>query len=139
MQPALRLVFWLHWPVAGVFVGLAQWMVIKRWLPRALWWLPATVAGFWAIALAIGSGYTDILSGIVCGLVLGLCQWAAMRQQAPRAGWWVLWTMLSLAVLFQSFSLGYLRVLGWFAIAPLLDGLLLWWILGRQVDRQQAV
>ncbi|MGC1218981.1 MAG: serine/threonine-protein kinase [Phormidesmis sp.] len=139
MQPALRLVFWLHWPVAGVFVGLAQWMMIKQWLPRALWWLPATVAGFWAIALAIGSSYTDILSGIVCGLVLGLCQWAAMRQQAPRAGWWVLWTMLSLAVLFQSFSLGYLRVLGWFAIAPLLDGLLLWWILGRQVDRQQAV
>jgi len=97
------------------------------------------VAGFWAIALAIGSSYTDILSGIVCGLVLGLCQWAAMRQQAPRAGWWVLWTMLSLAVLFQSFSLGYLRVLSWFAIAPLLDGLLLWWILRRQIDRQQAV
>ena len=90
----LELVYWMHWPVAGFFVGLAQWLAIRRLLPRSLWWLPATVAGFWAIAFAVAIGYANAFSGVVVGVFVGLPQWAAMRKQATRAGWWVLWTMV---------------------------------------------
>mgnify|MGYP001799869705 CR=1 FL=1 len=128
----LELVYWMHWPVAGFFVGLAQWVTIRRWLPRALWWLPATVAGFWAIAFAVAIGYADAFSGIVVGVFVGLPQGAAMRQYLPRAGWWVLWTMLFTALLCRAISTDFFEVLGWFLIVPLLDGLFLAWILRRQ-------
>jgi len=128
----LELVSWMHWPVAGFFVGLAQWLAIRRWLPRSLWWLPATVAGFWAIAFAVAIGYADVFSGIVVGVFVGLPQWGAMRQQSPRAGWWLIWTMVFTSLLCQAISMGSLSVLGWFLIVPLLDGLFLSWILRRQ-------
>ncbi len=130
----LRLLGWMHWPVAGFFVGLAQWLVVRKWLPRAMWWLPATVAGFWAIAMAIAIGYADAFSGILVGMFVGLPQWAAMRQQAPRAGWWVLWSMIFTAALCQALSTGLFSVLAWMALVPLLDGLFLSWILRQQVS-----
>ncbi len=128
----LDLMYWMHWPIAGFLVGLAQWLVIRRWLARSLWWLPATVAGFWAIAFAIAIGYADAFSGIVVGVFVGLPQWATMRQQSPRAGWWVLWTMVFTALLCRAISTSFLDLLGWLVIVPLLDGFFLSWILRRQ-------
>ncbi|MEL6555934.1 MAG: serine/threonine-protein kinase [Cyanobacteria bacterium J06621_11] len=133
LTSVMWLLVWMHWPVAGFFVGLMQWLAIKKWLPRALWWLPATVAGFWAIALAVATGYADAFSGIVVGLLVGLPQWAAIRKHVPRAGWWVLWTMMGVAVLCHSISSDFLTAVGWLMVAPLLDGLFLSWILRQQV------
>ncbi|MEM9948411.1 MAG: protein kinase [Cyanobacteria bacterium P01_D01_bin.36] len=134
LEAVLRLVYWLHWPVAGFFVGLAQWLAIRRLLPRSLWWLPATVAGFWAIAFAVAIGYANAFSGVVVGVFVGLPQWAAMRKQAPRAGWWVLWTMVFTALLCGAISGSFSKTLGWFLIVPLLDGLFLSWILRQQTQ-----
>ena len=128
----LQLVYWMHWPVAGFFVGFAQWLAIRRWLARSLWWLPATVAGFWAIAFAVGIGYADAFSGLVVGVFVGLPQWTAMRKQSPRAGWWVLWTMLFTSLLCRAISTSFYEVMAWFLIVPMLDGLFLSWILRRQ-------
>lgn len=138
LDDVLALMCWMHWPVSGFFVGFAQWMAIKQWLPRAMWWLPATVAGFWAIALAVATGYADAFSGIVVGTFVGLPQWGAMRQQAPRAGWWVLWAMVFTAVLCEAITSNFLLALGWLLVVPLLDGLFLAWILRQQIDESQV-
>ena len=129
----MLLLYWMYWLVAGFVVGISQWLALKRWLPRALWWWPATVAGFWAIALARATGYTNLASSLVVGIAVGLAQWGAMRQQAPRSKWWVLWCVMTTAVLFRVIAPADIpQILGWLIIAPLLDGLFLTWILRRQ-------
>lgn len=134
LSSMLDLLYWMHWPVAGFFVGFAQWLAIKKWLPRALWWMPATVASFWAIALAIATGYTGGLSGFLFGGMVGLPQWLAMRGHTPRASWWLGWMVAFTVVLFYALSNGSGSTLGWLVLAPLLDGLVLSWILRRQTS-----
>ncbi|MEL7068182.1 MAG: serine/threonine-protein kinase [Cyanobacteria bacterium J06581_3] len=129
-----QLLFWMHWVVGGFFVGLAQWFALKRWVPKALWWVPATVTGFWAIALAVSTNYVGMLTGIVIGLLLGLAQWGVMRKYAPRAGWWVLWCMVFTALLCYAITTDMVNTVGWFLFVPLLDGMALTWILREQVE-----
>ena len=125
----MQLLAWMHWPIAGFSVGLAQWLVVRRYLQQSLWWIPATVAGFWVIALAVATGYANALGGIVVGLAVGLAQWFVIRQQTSRAGWWVLWNMMSIAVLCYAISVDFPTTLGWLIISPLMDGLFLGWVL----------
>ncbi|MEL7142022.1 MAG: protein kinase [Cyanobacteria bacterium J06643_4] len=139
LSSMLNLLYWMHWPVAGFFVGFAQWLAIKKWLPRALWWMPATVASFWAIALAIATGYTGGLSGFVFGGMVGLPQWLAMRNHTPRASWWLGWMVAFTVVLFYAMSTGAGSTLGWLVLAPLLDGLVLSWILRQQTPPSRGV
>ncbi|MEL6854096.1 MAG: protein kinase [Cyanobacteria bacterium J06607_13] len=137
VSSALTLLYWMHWPVAGFFVGFAQWLAIRKWLPGALWWLPATVAGFWMIALAIATGYTSELNGALVGGWIGLVQWAALRGRTPRAHWWFLCTIPLTAILFEMINQGALRTLGWLLLAPLCEGLFLSWVLRRQHSDQR--
>jgi len=60
--------------VLGVFLGFTQWLVLRARLPRAGWWIPATIVAsplFWL------------------GPWVGLWQWLALRIQVPRSGWWI--------------------------------------------------
>ncbi|MEL6468158.1 MAG: serine/threonine-protein kinase [Cyanobacteria bacterium J06623_4] len=138
VSSALTLLYWMHWPVAGFFVGFTQWLAIRKWLPGALWWLPATVAGFWMIALAIATGYTSELNGALVGGWIGIVQWAALRSRTPRAHWWFLCTVPLTAILFEMINQGALRTLGWLLLAPLCEGLFLSWVLRRQRSDQHT-
>jgi hypothetical protein len=92
----------------GALVGLAQWLVLRRWWPaitrRA--WLLATVAGAivaWGAGMVIGSLAGDRLEavmsgppvvpalaiGLVAGSLLSLFQWPVLRRVTAWAGWWV--------------------------------------------------
>ena len=139
MASILELLYWMQWPVAGFFVGVGQWLAIRKWLPRALWWLPATVASFWVIALAIATNYTGGLSGLLFGGFVGLPQWLAMRNHAPRANWWPAWMVVFTFVLFRAISTGASSTLGWLVMAPLLDGIILTWILRQQTLPSTAI
>jgi len=44
--------------VIGVSVGIAQWLVLQRHLPRAGWWVPANVAA-WAVGWTVISFAED--------------------------------------------------------------------------------
>lgn len=55
---------WLHWPysllsldlafiVLGLSIGLGQWLVLRRRLPRAGWWIAANGAGWGLLALIV--------------------------------------------------------------------------------------
>jgi hypothetical protein len=52
--------------VAGAIVGLGQWLLLRRILKRAGWWIPATVLG-WGIAVGAGLG---VLTGTTLVLLL---------------------------------------------------------------------
>ncbi len=61
---------WLHWRDGysdlnqvflslGLAIGVAQWLLLRRRLPNAGWWIAATVAGWGLLALVTG----DTLDG----------------------------------------------------------------------------
>lgn len=83
----------------GVFVGLAQWVVLRRYFLQAWWWILASGAGWlagWAIitsGLLVtpgGGPFTAIVSGAVFGLTMGIAQWLILRTRTKFAGLWIL-------------------------------------------------
>ena len=92
--------FWLWWVLAsmGVFFGVffggfaggfvggaLQWLVLRRQVARAGWWvLASTVGGFLGAVGGLFVGW------VVGGFVGGVLEWLVLRQQVARAGWWVL-------------------------------------------------
>lgn len=112
----------------GALVGVAQWVVLHRYIPRLPWrqWVLATAAGAF-IAWALGmmpstlielSANTDgsasdptfaslsdltvytlaALMGMVLGHILALVQWLVLRQYIHRAAWWILANAVAWAV-----------------------------------------
>jgi len=56
---------WLSAAFGGLLVGLLQWPMLRPRAPRAIWWVPASTAG-WMLAAA-----TPLLYGTVPGLAPG--------------------------------------------------------------------
>ena len=103
--------------VAAVVTAVLQWLILRRYIRGAAWWVLATIAG-WTLGFqataAIGfsvvsvfgldltpetSGVpTTILSWFPTGAIVGLMQWLVLRQRVARSGWWILvcavgWTL----------------------------------------------
>jgi hypothetical protein len=85
--------------VPGIGVGVLQWLVLRRRVSGAGWWVLASAAAGYGI-LAGFIGYSESLSfgallrftGVVAlgGAVTGILQWLVLRGKVSRAGWWVL-------------------------------------------------
>ena len=79
----------------GLFVGLAQWVVLRRYFSQAGWWILASAAGWIAGWVIITSGlivspggglFTAIVSGAAFGLTVGVAQWFVLRRWTKFAG-----------------------------------------------------
>ncbi len=62
--------------IIGFLVGLAQWLVLRRKLSRAVWWVPASIVGFVLGWLAAVAGPADgpgahFIGGLAFGATLG--------------------------------------------------------------------
>ena len=88
--------------VLGAGYGVAQWVMLRKYVDGIGWWVPLTVVGwtvFWAANIAglLGEGRGlagKIVEGIVHGAILGgfvgLLQWLLLRSEISRAGRWIL-------------------------------------------------
>jgi hypothetical protein len=83
----------------GIFIGVAQWFVLRRYFSQAWWWIVASAAGWlggWAILMSGlvvppgGELFTIILSGAIFGLVIGVAQWLILRRWVKLSGLWIL-------------------------------------------------
>lgn len=97
----------------GLFVGLAQWAVLRRYFSQAWWWILASAVGWiagWAIITSglfvppDGGLFTALVSGAVFGLTMGVAQWLVLRMWTKFAGLWILlsipgWTIGLIGVL----------------------------------------
>lgn len=101
--------FW-YLIMTGFVVGVAQWLVLRRYLPYAGWWILVSAFGwilgtvtsimtreitapiiefFELISEVQGVFWLNVVNGTVYGAVLGVTQWLVLRRHTQRAGWWV--------------------------------------------------
>lgn len=81
----------------GSLSGLLQWLVLRRHVAGALWWVatnPVAAAAAGAVIFA-GGTVVGVDAGWVVGTglvgpLVGLLQWRVLRGQVSKAGWWVL-------------------------------------------------
>jgi hypothetical protein len=83
----------------GIFIGLAQWLILRRYFPQAWWWILASAAGWivgWVIitsGLILSPGdtsFTAIISGAIFGLTMGVAQWIILRRWVRLSSLWIL-------------------------------------------------
>ena len=91
--------------VIGSAVGIAQWLVLRRWISPVGWWVALSIIGFGvgkALAEAALPATTTLpgyaLTGAIIGVVVGLAQWVVLRRSLASAGWWVPATSLAWVV-----------------------------------------
>lgn len=96
--------------LSGTLSSVLQWLVLRRHIHRAGWWVPASAAGWIGgfalfLLLAVISVFTAEMSTATTGLLLrfslgamagagvgaatGVLQWLVLRRQIHRAGGWV--------------------------------------------------
>jgi hypothetical protein len=96
--------------LSGTLSGALQWLVLRRHIRRAGWWVPASAAGWVGgfalfLLLAVSSVSVVEMSAATTGLLLrfslgamagagvgaatGVLQWLVLRRQVHRAGGWV--------------------------------------------------
>jgi hypothetical protein len=140
--------------------GVAQWLLLRRQVHRAGWWILASTAG-WAVGLAVGGAVShavvgavgsamrfavllavgDAVGGAVAGAVVGAAQWLILRRQVRRAGWWILASTAGWAVgLSVGDAVGWAvgDAVGWAvggAVIGIITGAVLVWLL-RQPRRE---
>jgi hypothetical protein len=97
------------YPLIATLPGFLHWLILRRWFPRAGWWILASGAGSllgflvmgWGLGVADTQGGTSFArsafpaSMAVAGAVVGTLQWVVLRRWVPRAGWWVLSSSVS--------------------------------------------
>ena len=124
--------------LGGFLIGLGQWFAIKKWVDKAAGWLLATNAGFAMSAIAFMNISNSGFCGLLMGAFTGGLQWAiVLRPKTPRGRWWILWMAVIYAMTFRVLvqnPASPVYAIGWFAIAPFLDGLFLIWVLRTQYD-----
>ena len=88
------------WMVAGIGLGVLQWVLLIHLLPRPGWFALSGGAG---LVLGVGGGFlvgSSIFQawglapafgaiGALIGLSVGVTQWLALRQQVAKSIWWI--------------------------------------------------
>ena len=98
----------------GALIGLAQWLLLRRYLPQSGWWILATAIGY-AIPLEFStlSPLRDppwlggLVTFVLFGLALGVAQWLVLRRRMLQSEWWVAFTLLGWLLAFALTSIAY--------------------------------
>lgn len=84
--------------VAGFLVGLAQWVVLRKYLNGVADWILAGGAS-WAVGYALGlllmngltgTGLDGLIAYILFGVIVAFVQWPILRREIPNVWMWVL-------------------------------------------------
>ena len=103
-----RVFGYIMFPVLAALLGILQWVVLRKRMARAGWWVAATAGGL-LVGRAAAGGCAQVagrvlgrdyyvgqmllpFDAIIVGLSLGLAQIPVLRQHIRG---WVLWVLLS--------------------------------------------
>jgi len=83
---------------AGFLVGLAQWVVLRKYVNEVSDWILAAGAS-WAVGYALGlfimngltgTGLDSFVGYILFGIIVALVQWPILRREIPNVWMWIL-------------------------------------------------
>jgi len=139
-------------PLLGLLIGLSQYLLLLRYLPKMGWWVATTFLG-WTLPIIslqfvfslfqIGQMNNSMISRAIpfflMGSLLGLMQWFVLRKNVRNSGWWILanaagWG-LAIAITSGDIS-NSLAVLTVSLLPPLITCVVLWILLtwSRRID-----
>ncbi len=92
--------------ISGLFLGLAQWLVLRPYFTRSSQWIFNHASG-WVVGYGLGLLVVQLFSQTPLGMLLGfvsfgvivaLFQYPVLRREVPRLGLWILvnvvgWTL----------------------------------------------
>ena len=144
--------------ISGIFLGLAQWLVLRPYISKSYDWILNHAVG-WVVGFTLGLFFVQLLSKTPLGMLVGfmsfglivaLFQYPVLRREIPHLATWILanvagWTLgaylslLAAGVLFQNkvpttFASVLVSVGITGFVAGAITGLALIWIV-RQPDR----
>ncbi len=83
----------LYLSIAGIFIGFAQWLVVRKRVSQSGWWILATFSG-WALFDILGWIMPPPMPGPIFlalgGLTIGFSQWVLLRRHYSRAYLWII-------------------------------------------------
>ena len=95
-SPAYTAALTVLFTAIGIGVGTAQWLILRRWIDRAGWWILANGLGLvvvvplnTALPGAMSEAAKAAVTGAMAGAIAGLLQYLILRQQVGRAWLWV--------------------------------------------------
>jgi hypothetical protein len=137
---------WVFFPLFGLVLGLLQYLLLRRRVPRAGWWIAVTILG-WTMPLNLGAiipaavtrAPAPALAAALLGGLVALPQWWLLRRWVPQAGWWLVsnclgWSAVGLVTgpsIMTSLDVAVAAV-----IPALAAGLALWLVLDRLPRRE---
>lgn len=133
----------------GLATAFGQWLLLRRHLSGAGWWMPLTVIGWLTAGLLIFAlvplvdarllGPGAVL--VVVGGCVGLAQWLLLRRLPSGGRWWLPVTLLATgAILLAGESFNSITESLVFLTLPfLLTGAFLWLLLQRAPEPAAAV
>ena len=87
----------------GIVVGVAQWLILRKRVSKAGWWVIATGTGYFLGAITgflvnqalarvpgLPGRVAAVLTFAAAGAVVGLLQGLVLRRHVSRAVWWVM-------------------------------------------------
>jgi hypothetical protein len=90
-------------------MSVLQWLLLRRYLPYAGFWIPLTVLGWLSgilviyLAWLVGDGtageWLPALGPPLLGIMIGGFQWLYLRRVIDRAGYWVLASTVGYSVI----------------------------------------
>ena len=142
--------------VFGLTVSIAQWILLRQYIPKATWMITGTAGR--AFGALIGSIFVWILfitlnlqdnvwSALIYvairGTVLGAFQWLFLKQFRTQAGWWVLGNGIGwmlgpmIATLFLASTINnfFIQIMV-DVLAGIITGTLIFWILHQSTPEK---
>lgn len=143
------LLVYVLFPVIGLVLGFLQYLLLRRYVPRLIGWIPATflgwlmpfITGFFLISvLTLGNDTFSLMLGLLLiGASIALPQWFLLRQRVRHAFWWILaggigWGLVGLLNLVTSEPLPVLLAIG--LLPAMATGLACWLLLDWYPEQQ---
>lgn len=84
--------------LAGILIGLAQWLVLRNYVTESTDWV-IHLAASWVLGYTLGLLIIDLLANtytgvifsyMLFGLIIALFQWPILHREIPRIWVWVL-------------------------------------------------
>ena len=132
--------------VMGALFGLAQWLVLRRFLPAMRAWVLATAIGYVLVFGLIPLIHFDAIpqlggtfAFLMFGVVLGVAQWIVLRGRVSQAGWWIAISIAGWVLAFLLIGAAYLSglyvepfdMLAAFLVPTIVTGGGMLWLLRR--------